>query len=417
MNIDSSEVAVDRALTRLARTTDQVVTLSQLRERLLSGRQLVMKYGVDLTAPHLHLGHAVNLWAYRELQELGHRCVLLLGDFTTRIGDPTGKSKTRPVLTAEEIQTNADAILKQALTILIDDPSVLEVRRNSEWLNTVTPAQLLTTLSQVTVERLLSRDMFRRRMQGGSPIAVNEFLYPVLQGWDSVCLQADLTIIGTDQLFNEMIGRYLQERQSMSPQVVMTTKITPGLDGIEKQSKSLGNYVAVDHAPREKFGRLMRLPDHLVREWLLVYSDLGESAIDRIIALADESPIATKLQMAKAIVARYHGSDTASEELQWFESTFSRRETPSDVPVMPWAAAQGSTYDLARQALDASFSNAQVRRLITQGGVEFDGEKLQDLDQLASIAVGGSILKIGKRRWFRVIVQPATGDGDAGGLA
>lgn len=402
MKVDSSEPAVTRVLDRLARTTDQVVTLAELRERMLSGRQLVMKYGVDLTAPHLHLGHAVNLWAYRALQELGHRCVLLLGDFTTQIGDPTGKSKTRPILSDEEIRKNADAILEQARKILLVDDDVFEVRRNSEWLGEMAPQELLSVLSGVTVERLLSRDMFRKRMQVGSPIAVNEFLYPVLQGWDSVCLKSDMTVIGTDQLFNEMMGRSLQQRYSMSPQVVMTTKITPGLDGQEKQSKSLGNYVAVDHTPREKFGRLMRLPDSLIQQWLLVYSDLDDGAVDDIAQQVKDKPFVAKLRMAGAIVARYHGDAAASEEREWFEKTFSRRETPEDMPVVYCGSSSPSVYEVVRTALDSTHSNSQIRRLLSQGGVELDGEKRRDADELVTLNPEGSTLKIGKRRWFEV---------------
>lgn len=214
----SGPESVEAALSDLARTTEEVVTLQELRQLLLSGRRLRMKYGVDLTAPDLHLGHAVNLWLYRRLQELGHTVILLLGDFTTQIGDPTGRSQTRPVLPREAIQRNADALLGQALRILLDDDDVLEVRRNSEWNDRLSAKDLLSLLSSVTVDRLLSREMFRRRQEQGAEVYAHELVYPLLQGYDSYALQADLTIIGTDQLFNEMMGRWIQERLGQRPQ-------------------------------------------------------------------------------------------------------------------------------------------------------------------------------------------------------
>lgn len=408
MPVDADKGAVERTLTRFARTTDEMFTLEELRARMLSGKQLVMKYGVDLTARDLHLGHAVNLWMYRAMQDLGHKVVLLLGDFTTQIGDPTGKSKTRPVLAPEEIEKNAESIQAQALKILRDDPEVLEVRRNSEWLNAMKPAALLSVMSRVTVERLLSRDMFRRRMANGEPIGAHEFVYPIIQGWDSVCLEADLTIIGSDQLFNEMTGRFLQEKVGQASQVIVTTKITPGLDGGEKQSKSLGNYVAVDHSPREKFGRLMRLIDPLVGPWLSVYSDLSDDEIAAIVTLQQDQPMAAKYAMATAIVARYHGQTVADEEQQWFRATFSARQIPEDAEQIGLDRTTLTVFELVRRLSPEAVSNSEVRRLIKQGGVSIDGSRYADETTSVTFTEEPVPVKLGKRRWLKISATAPT---------
>ena len=348
----SDPESVEAALSDLARTTEEVVTLEELRQLLLSGRRLRMKYGVDLTAPDLHLGHAVNLWLYRRLQELGHTVILLLGDFTTQIGDPTGRSRTRPVLPRETIQRNADALLGQALRILLDDDDVLEVRRNSEWNNRLSAKDLLW---------LLSREMFRRRQEQGADVYAHELVYPLLQGYDSYALQADLTIIGTDQLFNEMMGRWIQERLGQRPQVVLTTTITPGIDGREKQSKSLGNYIGILHSPRDKFGRVMRVPDHLVAE------------------------------------------------RAWFERTFSERRTPEELPQREVVDPAPTALSLLRAAFPPEEkSNSELRRLITQGAVQVDGTPVRDPEAVVGVPPAGVVVKVGKRRWFRVVASPST---------
>ncbi|KPM54031.1 tyrosine--tRNA ligase [Frankia sp. CcI49] len=407
MSVINDRAHVDRLLSEFARTTDEILTLEELRTRLLSGRQLIMKYGVDLTAPHLHIGHAVNLWMYRALQDLGHRVVLLLGDFTTQIGDPTGKSKTRPVLAREEIEANAKQIQEQATRVLRTDPELLEIRPNSEWLNAMTPSELLTVMSRVTVDRLLSRDMFRKRMSEGQSIAAHELVYPIIQGWDSVCLRADLTIIGSDQLFNEMMGRSLQEKEGQAPQVVITTKITPGIDGGEKQSKSLGNYVAINHSPREKFGRLMRVPDQYVGQYLTVYSDLPEDAIRAVLSKQETAPIEAKYDMATAIVTRWDGEAAAAAERDWFITTFSRRQVPADAEHVVLDTASMKVLDLMRTLLGAGPSNGDLRRLIQQGGVTVGDDRIDDTDAVITVGSEPVPVKLGKRRWFQVSHSPA----------
>lgn len=265
---------MNSVIERLRRTTDTIVGADDLRERLASGRQLRIKYGVDCTAPDLHLGHAVNLWMMRQLQDLGHRVVFLLGDLTTRVGDPTGRSETRPVLTPEQIDANAASFLEQVSLVLRTDPDVFEVRRNSEWYDAMSIAELLGLFGQVTQAQLMSRDMFRERVAAGREIGVHELVYPVLQAYDSFAMRSDLTIVGSDQLFNEQLGRVFQQRLGSPPQVVLTTTITPGIDGRAKQSKSLNNYIGLTDSPRDKFGKLMSIPDELVEAYARVYTEL-----------------------------------------------------------------------------------------------------------------------------------------------
>jgi tyrosyl-tRNA synthetase len=405
----SDPESVEAALSDLARTTEEVVTLQELRQLLLSGRRLRMKYGVDLTAPELHLGHAVNLWLYRRLQELGHTVILLLGDFTTQIGDPTGRSRTRPVLPPEAIQRNADALLGQALRILLDDDDVLQVRRNSAWSDRLSAKDLLSLLSGVTVERLLSREMFRRRQEQGADVYAHELVYPLLQGYDSYALQADLTIIGTDQLFNEMMGRWIQERLGQRPQVVLTTTITPGIDGLEKQSKSLGNYIAILHSPRDKFGRVMRIPDHLVADYARVYTVMAPEQLEEVRRLSQVKPMEAKLRLATQIVRRYHGDQVAAAERAWFERTFSERKTPEELPQLEVVDPAPTALSLLRAAFPSEEkSNSELRRLITQGAVQVDGTPVRDPEAVVGVPPGGVVVKVGKRRWFRVVARPST---------
>src|SRR5690606_34551494 len=247
---------IDHILAHFERTSDQFFSKDEFRAKLRSRRKLRIKYGVDVTAPTLHIGHAVNLWLMRYLQTMGHKVVFLIGDFTTRIGDPDGRLDTRPVIPREEIEKNAEAFIAQAKMVLrFDDPELIEIRRNSEWLDKLAMQDFMNLLSMVTHARLLSRDMFQARIEAEKDIYMHEILYPVLQGYDSVAVESDLTIIGSDQLFNEMMGRFFQERMGQKPQTIITTKITPGIDAKAKQSKSLGNYIGLAHTPRDKFGR------------------------------------------------------------------------------------------------------------------------------------------------------------------
>ncbi|MFK4088048.1 tyrosine--tRNA ligase [Kribbella sp. NPDC020789] len=387
---------------RLRRTTDAIVGEADLHERLAAGRPLRIKYGVDLTAPDLHLGHAVNLWMMRQLQDLGHRVVFLLGDLTTRVGDPTGRSDTRPVLSPEAIEANAAAFLDQVSLVLRTEPEVFEVRRNSEWYDGMRVAELLGLFGQVTQAQLMSRDMFRARVEAGREIAVHELVYPVLQGYDSFAMRSDLTIVGSDQLFNEQLGRHFQQRLGMPPQVVITTTITPGLDGRAKQSKSLNNYIALTDTPRDKFGKLMSIPDHLVEPYAHVYTELP---LDTVAALAASAGIGgpaardAKLRLAAAVVTRYHGAGTAREELKAFQQTFSARSQPADIPTLVLEQPVATVLDLLA-AIRPDDTRSQLRRLVRQGAVIINDTRATD--PTAPVDPIELVVRSGPRTWHRV---------------
>lgn len=401
----------DQVLAHLSRTTDQIFGRDDLQSRLASGLPLRIKFGVDCTAPDLHLGHAVNLWMMRYLQDLGHVVVFLLGDTTTRIDDPTGRSTTRPVLTQDEIERNAHAFVEQVTLVLRNDPDVLEIRRNSEWYDAMAITDLVSQLSLVTHSQLMSRDMFQKRLQEHREIAMHELIYPVLQGFDSVALESDLTIVGSDQLFNETMGRELQGKHGQLPQTVITSTITPGLDGGPKQSKSLHNYVGLAQTPDDKFGRLMTLNDDLVGTWATVYTEVPVEAIEQLTHRAESGGSVArdaKLDLAEEIVARYHGVPEAARARQAFLDVFSQRRLPDLMPEVVVDVQSPSVFDLV-SAARPELTRSAVRRLIAEGGVRVNGA--QQLDAQAKPAVTtGDVLQTGKRRWFSLnLVEPRGG--------
>lgn len=393
----------EKILAELERTTDQIIGREDLLTRLREGRPLRVKFGVDLTAPDLHLGHAVNLWMMRTLQDHGHTVIFLLGDTTSRIGDPTGRSATRPVLTEQQIRENAASFLDQVTRVLRTEPELLQIRRNSEWFDEMGVAGLLSELSLVTHAHLISRDMFRSRISAGTEIAMHELIYPVLQGFDSVALNSDLTIVGTDQLFNESMGRELQVKHGQVPQTIITSAVTPGLDGGPKQSKSLNNYVGLCAAPEEKFGRLMTLQDELVGLWARVYSDLplerteelGRRALSGGAAARD-----AKLDLAEAIVSRHDGAPAARRSREEFLRVFSAREQPHEMAPLALRSPTMTALDLVTTAR-SELSRSEARRLLTGGGVDLDGRRLPDPEELLTLSPS-QVLRAGRRRWFRL---------------
>lgn len=387
----------------LRRSIDAVVDDDGLRESLASGRPLRIKYGVDCTAPDLHLGHAVNLWLMRHLQDLGHAVVFLLGDVTTQIGDPTGRSATRPVLSPEQIDANAAAFLAQVETVLLTDADVFEVRRNSEWYAPMPVSELLGLFAMTTHAQLMARDMFRDRLARGQEIALHELAYPVLQGYDSVVIRSDLTVIGSDQLFNELMGRHYQQRFGQVPQALITTRITSGLDGGAKQSKSLNNYVALTGAPADTFGRVMSLRDDAVRDWAEVYTDLPDDDVARLAEASDAGGHAArdaKLGLAEAITTRYHGPDVAAACREAFGRTFSDGDVPKDAPIVEAPGERVGVVDLVRAARP-DLSASAVRRLVAQGAIRLDGVVLADADAEVD-AAAGAVLRTGRRQWARI---------------
>jgi tyrosyl-tRNA synthetase len=396
-------------LTVLGRTMEDIVSLDELRARLGVERPMRIKYGVDVTAPFLHVGHAVNLWMMRYFQD-GHKVIFLIGDFTTRIGDPTGRNQARKVIAPEKIETNARQFIQQVGMVLRTDPAVFEVRRNSEWYEQMRLGEFFNMLSMLTYQRLIQRDMFQNRIAAGREIFLHEMLYPVLQGYDSVMLEADLTIVGTDQLFNEMMGRFYQERFGQTPQIVITTKITPGTDGREKQSKSLGNYIALADTPRDQFGKVMSIPDPLIVPYLQVYTQvpLDEvSRIERDLRDGTMHPMEAKKRLARAIVERYHGPQDAAGEEAWFTETFSRRQVPADLPVVR-IDRDIDVLELLAQCLEGK-SRSDLRRLIEQGAVRLNDTTIPLTEQPLALRTGDT-LKVGKRQWFRIELSPGLDD-------
>ena len=393
---------IDSIQSAFARTTDEIFSLKELRNLFSSGRQLRIKYGVDVTAPYLHIGHAVNLWMMRLLQDHGHKVIFLIGDFTTKIGDPTGKDKTRPLTPQKEIESNTQEFIKQAKMVLrFDDPELLEIRKNSEWFEKMPMGKFLDLLSMVTYSRLISRDMFQKRLVDNADIYMHELIYPILQGYDSFILESDLTIIGSDQLFNEMMGRFYQGRLGQTPQVIITTKITPGIDGIAKQSKSLNNYIGLGHSPRDKFGRTMRLPDNLINTYFKIYTSVPESDLNDLADLVQSDPLEAKKKLATEIVRRYHGDQIANEEREWFDRIFTRRQTPTNIPNVAVNNMITAAIDVVQGFFGDKKSKSEIRRLFQQGGVSRNNVKVMNPMEKLTLS-DGEVFRIGKRIWFRI---------------
>jgi tyrosyl-tRNA synthetase len=399
---------MEEILKSLKRGAVDVIATEELERKLLrsgkEGRALRVKAGFDPTAPDLHLGHTVLIQKLKHFQEAGHRVVFLIGDFTGMIGDPTGKAETRKVLTREDVERNAATYKEQIFKIL--DPSKTEVRFNSEWLSELPIEELVRIAAQMTVARMLERDDFRRRYEGERPISIHEFLYPLFQGYDSVALRADVELGGTDQKFNLLVGRDLQRVYGQEPQVVMTTPLLVGLDGVNKMSKSLGNYVGITEPPETIFGKMMSVSDDLMLKYYELLSDVSVSGLEGLKkSLADGSrhPMDAKVSLAGEIVARFHGSKAARDAEEGFRRRFSGKEFPEDARRVPGSVLAGKT-DLASvvSMVSASFtSKSAVRRLIEQGGLEVNGEKAAD--PARQIVPEGEIrLKIGKKEFVIV---------------
>lgn len=385
------------------RTVEDVVRKDELAERLASGKKLRIKYGVDVTAPFLHLGHAVNLWLMRAFQEEGHKVVFLVGDFTTKIGDPTGRMDARPVIPDEEIEKNAEEFKRQAAQILLTDSAVFEERRNSEWYDTMGVRDFVRLLGEVTHAQLIERDMFQERIRAKKEIYAHELIYPLLQGYDSVALESDFTVIGSDQLFNEMMGRAFQERHGQKPQVIATTRITPGIHGGPKQSKSLGNYIGLSDPAQEKFGKVMSIPDDLIIPYFEVYTerpleDIKEKA--ELLASNDINPMAAKLELASTIVERYHGAPAAEKAREFFKKTFQKGEIPETADIRNIRKGDEIIKILTDSKLVPSASEA--RRLLRAGSVEFEGETISDPHFTVE---RGGVLRIGKKKFVKLELQ------------
>jgi tyrosyl-tRNA synthetase len=381
----------------LTRGAEEVLPEGVLAKQLAKGEPLRVKLGIDPTAPDIHLGHVVVLTKLAQFQEQGHRVVLIIGDYTARVGDPSGRDSQRPVLTPEEIDANAKTFQDQAFKVLHREAT--EVRFNSEWLDM--PAQeLFQLMAKVTVARLLEREDFTQRMKADQPISSLELLYPILQGYDSVAVRSDVELGGTDQKFNLLFARDIQRAYDVPEQSIMTLPILPGIDGVRRMSKSLGNYVGVTDPPEEMFGKLMRVPDDAMRTYYELL--LGEST-------PDGDPMGAKRALARRIVERFHDAAAAEAAEARFDTVHVAREIPDDIPELSLATADGvqaNGGDVHLPALIAGvfgISSSEARRLIAQGGVKLDGEGIApDRLDLPAKELGGRVLQVGKRRFVRL---------------
>ncbi len=404
----------EQQFTSLTTATDSVYTPAELKQRLIdsaaANKPLRVKLGMDPTAPDLHLGHAVVLRKLRQFQDFGHKAVLIVGDFTAMIGDPTGKKKTRPVLSSEQVQQNAQTYFEQAGKILDTSPQRLEIRRNSEWLAQMNFADALKLAQQMTVARMLERDTFSERHKAGEAIYIHEFMYPLMQGWDSVMVHADVELGGTDQTFNNLVGRDLQIARGQKPQIVMIMPILTGTDGRQKMSKSLGNYVGVADAPNEQFGKTMSIPDELMPQWFNLCTPLPAGRIQSLIDPAQTHPREAKEVLGRLIVEQFHSAPAAQSAAEDFRRRFAGGELPSEIAqhIISAALLKDGRIGVLTLIKEAGFapSTSEARRLVEGGGVIFAGRKISDPKEQLTIE-GEPVLQVGKRRVCRVVMAPA----------
>ena len=391
---------IEKAFREIARGAEEIIPLDELKKKLESGRQLTIKLGMDPTAPDIHLGHTVILNKLRTFQKLGHKIVLIIGDFTASIGDPSGKNATRPELPREQIIENAKTYAEQAFKIL--DKDLTEIRYNSEWCEKLGAAGTIKLASKLTVARMLERDDFSKRFASQQPIAIHEFLYPLFQGYDSVAIKSDVELGGTDQKFNLLMARELQKDAGMEPQCVLMMPLLVGLDGVVKMSKSKHNYIGVTEAPKEMFGKIMSISDDLMWSY---YDLLSFKNIDEIKAVHDKcnsgemNPRDAKIELGREIVARYHGEDAANAAVEGFKSQFAKGALPDDIPEV--TVTSTTIPNLLKDAgLCASTSDAM--RMIKQSAVKCDGKVITDKG--APVEKGTAIWQVGKRRFAKVTV-------------
>jgi tyrosyl-tRNA synthetase len=398
--------AVDDAYAAIARGTEEILLERDLRKKLVGGRALRVKAGFDPTAPDLHLGHTVLINKLRQFQQLGHEVLFLIGDFTGMIGDPTGKSATRKPLSRDEVLENAKTYEEQIFRIL--DPERTLVVFNSSWMGEMGAADLVQLAAKHTIARMLERDDFSKRFRSGQPIAIHELLYPLVQGYDSVVLKADVELGGTDQKFNLLVGRQLQEAYGQEPQVVITVPILEGLDGVQKMSKSLGNYIGITEPPDEMFGKLMSISDDLMWRYfeLLSFRPMTEiQAWQRSVA-GGANPRDIKFRLAEELVGRFHSPDAAGRARQSFINRFQKGALPDEMPEVAVAAPDGRQLPVANLLKEAGLvkSTSEALRMIEQGAVRIDGERIEDKG--AAMESGSThVYQVGKRRFVRVTVH------------
>jgi tyrosyl-tRNA synthetase len=396
---------LEQQIEQISRGVDEILRIEDLCERLKTGKSLRIKAGFDPTAPDLHLGHTVLINKLRQFQDLGHEVLFLIGDFTGMIGDPTGKNATRPPLTRDEIIENAKTYEEQIFKIL--DPARTLVMFNSSWMNEMDAADLIGLAAKHTVARMLERDDFSKRYREGQSIAIHEFLYPLIQGYDSVAMKADVELGGTDQKFNLLVGRQLQEIYGQNPQVVITMPILEGLDGVQKMSKSLNNYIGINDPAKEMFGKIMSISDDLMWRYfeLLSFESIDKIKVYKQSISEGANPRDIKFELAKELVARFHSNNDAQLAMRDFIARFQKGTLPEEIPEVKLSGDNGSL-PLVNAMKDAGLtgSTSESRRMIQQGAVKIDGHKVED--QSLELSNGTSqVVQVGKRRVIRIVLD------------
>ncbi len=374
---------------------------AKIERSISTGKPLTVKFGMDPSAPDLHLGHAVALRKLKQMQDLGHRIVVVIGDFTARIGDPTGKSKGRKAMTEQEVLLNAQTYQEQIFHIL--DRERTEVRYNGEWLELLKMDEVLRIAATVTVARMLERDDFDNRFHKNVPIGLHEFFYPLMQAYDSVALEADIELGGTDQTFNILMGRSLQKEYGQEQQAALFMPILEGTDGVEKMSKSLGNYIGIYEDAKTMFYKVMQIPDQMIVKYFELATDILPEELDGIKERLEsgENPKEIKLILARTITRLYHSAEDTESAEQFFAKVFTRKGTPEEVPRIQMVSSSGTLYDCVRPLVDAGLvkSGSELRRMVQQGGVQRNGEKVKDMEEPVA---SGDVLRVGKQRFVRL---------------
>lgn len=395
-------IPVQEAMAEIRRGADEILVEKELIEKLESGKPLRIKAGFDPTAPDLHLGHTVLLNKLKQFQDMGHQILFLIGDFTGMIGDPTGKNVTRQPLTPEQVKQNAVTYQEQVFKIL--DREKTEVVFNSHWMNDMSSADMIRLASNHTVARMLERDDFHKRYTNGQPIAIHEFLYPLIQGYDSVVLEADVELGGTDQKFNLLMGRELQKSYGKPAQCILTMPILEGLDGVQKMSKSLNNYIGINDSPKDIFGKLMSISDDLMWRYIELLSFRNVTEIDEWRQQVEQgrNPIEIKKEFAEEMVARFHGEQAGSDACLGFENQFKKGELPDDIPDLTLSVgAEGMLIANVLKEAGLTSSTSDAMRMIKQGAVKIDGEKVSDKSMLIQAGLEG-VFQVGKRKFARI---------------
>ena len=398
---------IDEQLRIIMKGVDTIVSEESLRKKLekceKENKKLTIKLGLDPSAPDIHLGHAVVLRKIKQMQDLGHKAVIIIGDFTGKIGDTTGKAKGRKALTDEQVKANAETYKEQIFKVLDKDKT--EIRFNSEWLSKLAFDDVLNLAATTTVARMMERDDFQKRFKNNVPIGIHEFFYPLMQAYDSVALEADIELGGTDQTFNILMGRTLQKAKGQEEQVAMFMPILEGLDGIEKMSKSLGNYIGVSEPANVMFKKVMEIPDNLIIKYFELATDEHPDIVDKIKEQLKngKNPRDVKFELAKIITGLYHSDEEVKESIKFYDAAFSKKSIPENIPEIKMNDSIKHLEDIIQLLIDDNFiqSKSEIRRLISQGGVQINGEKI---NEISAILNNGDVIKIGKKKFVKIVL-------------